>query len=54
MTPIDELFKLAKEKQLPNEVVVSVIRRMTGTDKKSTELNSDEIEKVLQHLRLMN
>ncbi len=52
-TPLEELVRLVRFKQLPNELVTSVIGRLTGSDKKSSELPPDELQKVLEYIRMM-
>ena len=53
LTPLDELNRFVKEKKMPAEVIKSIMSRVTGTDKLSTEMNNEELQKVLDYLKLM-
>jgi len=47
-----KIVRFANEKGIPNEEMKTIIKRVTGTDKKSTELNPEELESLWKYLNM--
>jgi hypothetical protein len=49
-TLLDRLCELAAQKEIPNEEMRGVIRKVTGTSKLSKDLSSEQLEKVISFI----
>lgn len=52
MTPLEILYTLVKEKNLDSDRVKEIIKKCTGAVKKSTELNTKELDAVINYIQI--